>query len=50
MLETFGYWKSCIRRCWPAATWTEDSIVAHVTIDEDGNCLDGSDAEALRLA
>src|SRR6202789_4054088 len=48
MLETFGY----LEELHQAVLACRDvnpkiPIVAHVTIDEDGNCLDGSDAEAF---
>jgi methionine synthase I (cobalamin-dependent)/5,10-methylenetetrahydrofolate reductase len=48
MLETFGY----VEELHQAVLACRDvnpkiPIVAHVTIDEDGNCLDGSDPEAF---
>ena len=48
MLETFGY----LEELHQAVLACRDvnakiPIVAHVTIDEDGNCLDGSDPEAF---
>ena len=48
MLETFGY----VEELHQAVLACRDvnakiPIVAQVTIDEDGNCLDGSDAEAF---
>jgi homocysteine S-methyltransferase len=53
MLETFGY----LEELHQAVLASRDvnpkiPVVAHVTIDEDGNCLDGSDPEAFatRLA
>jgi methionine synthase / methylenetetrahydrofolate reductase(NADPH) len=53
MLETFGYLQElhqAVLACREVAP--EIPIVAQVTIDEDGNCLDGSDPEAFtaRLA
>src|SRR5258707_2757534 len=48
MLETFGYLEEL-----PQAVLASRDVnpkipvVAHVTIDEDGNCLDGSDPEAF---
>jgi methionine synthase I (cobalamin-dependent)/5,10-methylenetetrahydrofolate reductase len=53
ILETFGYLEE-IHQAMLAARDAAPSlpIVAQVTIDEDGNCLDGSDPEtfALKLA
>jgi homocysteine S-methyltransferase len=53
MLETFGYVEE-LRQAVLASRDVNPKIpiVAHVTIDEDGNCLDGSDPEAFtaRLA
>jgi len=53
MLETFGYVEE-LHQAVMAAREVEPNvpIVAQVTIDEDGNCLDGSDPEqfARRLA
>ena len=48
MLETFGYLEE-IHQAMLAARDVSPSlpIVAQVTIDEDGNCLDGSDAETF---
>src|SRR5215813_10051511 len=53
MLETFGY----LEELHQAVLASRDvnskiPVVAHVTIDEDGNCLDGSDPEVFtaRLA
>src|SRR5271167_1742274 len=48
ILETFGYLEE-IRQAMLAARDVSASlpIVAQVTIDEDGNCLDGSDPEAF---
>src|SRR5260370_7185266 len=53
MLETFGY----VEELHQAVLASRDvnpniPVVAQVTIDEDGNCLDGSDPEAFaaRLA
>jgi homocysteine S-methyltransferase len=48
MLETFGY----VEELHQAVLASRDvnpkiPVVAHVTIDEDGNCLDGSDPEAF---
>ncbi|MFY9560832.1 MAG: bifunctional homocysteine S-methyltransferase/methylenetetrahydrofolate reductase [Terriglobales bacterium] len=48
MLETFGY----VEELHQAVLASRDvnpktPLVAHVTIDEDGNCLDGSDPEAF---
>jgi len=48
MLETFGY----LEELHQAVLACRDvnpkiPLVAHVTIDEDGDCLDGSDAEAF---
>src|SRR5579859_6096510 len=48
MLETFGY----VEELHQAVLACRDvnakvPVVAHVTIDEDGNCLDGSDPEAF---
>ncbi len=48
MLETFGYVEElhqAVLACRDVNPKTP--IVAHVTIDEDGNCLDGSDPEAF---
>src|SRR5437868_7355311 len=48
MLETFGYLEEihqAILACRQAAP--QIPIVAHVTIDEDGNCLDGSSPETF---
>jgi methionine synthase I (cobalamin-dependent)/5,10-methylenetetrahydrofolate reductase len=48
MLETFGYLEEihqAILACRQAAPHVP--IVAHVTIDEDGNCLDGSSPETF---
>src|SRR5208282_2882568 len=42
MLETFGYVEELHQ-----AVNAKIPIVAQVTIDEDGNCLDGSDPEAF---
>ena len=53
MLETFGYVEE-LRQAVLASRDVNPKIpvVAHVTIDEDGNCLDGSDPETFtaRLA
>src|SRR5262245_1439102 len=48
MLETFGYVEE-LHQAVLAAREVDPRIpvVAHVTIDEDGNCLDGSDPEAF---
>jgi methionine synthase / methylenetetrahydrofolate reductase (NADH) len=48
ILETFGYLEE-IHQAMLAAKDVSPSlpIVAQVTIDEDGNCLDGSDAETF---
>ena len=48
MLETFGYVEE-LHQAVLAAREVNPGIpvVAHVTIDEDGNCLDGSDPEAF---
>lgn len=48
MLETFGYVEE-LHQAVLACRDVNPSIplVAHVTIDEDGNCLDGSDPEAF---
>jgi methionine synthase / methylenetetrahydrofolate reductase(NADPH) len=48
MLETFGYLEE-IHQAMLAARDVSATlpIVAQVTIDEDGNCLDGSDAETF---
>jgi len=48
MLETFGYVEE-LHQAVLAAREVNPKIpvVAHVTIDEDGNCLDGSDPEAF---
>jgi methionine synthase / methylenetetrahydrofolate reductase(NADPH) len=48
MLETFGYLEE-IHQAMLAARDVSSSlpIVAQVTIDEDGNCLDGSDPETF---
>jgi len=48
MLETFGY----VEELHQAVLASRDvnpriPIIAYVTIDEDGNCLDGSDPEAF---
>src|SRR5215813_14713779 len=48
MLETFGY----VEELHQAVLASRDvnpgiPVVAHVTIDEDGNCLDGSDPETF---
>src|SRR5262252_1676011 len=48
MLETFGYLEElhqAVQACRDAAP--NLPIVAQVTIDEDGNCLDGSDPETF---
>ena len=48
MLETFGYLEElhqAILACRDVNP--EIPVVAHVTIDEDGNCLDGSDPETF---
>jgi len=48
MLETFGYVEElhqAVLAC--REVNPKIPIVAHVTIDEDGNCLDGSDPEAF---
>jgi len=48
MLETFGYVEElhqAVQACREVAP--KIPIVAQVTIDEDGNCLDGSDTEAF---
>lgn len=53
MLETFGYLEE-LRQAVLASRDVNPKIpvIAHVTIDEDGNCLDGSDPETFtaRLA
>src|ERR1700684_2259544 len=48
MLETFGYLEE-LHQAVLACRDVNPSIplVAHVTIDEDGNCLDGADPEAF---
>ncbi len=48
MLETFGYLEE-IHQAIQACRDVDKKIpiVAHVTIDEDGNCLDGSDPETF---
>src|SRR5271163_5172310 len=48
MLETFGYVEElhqAVLACRDVSAKTP--IIAQVTIDEDGNCLDGSDTEAF---
>jgi methionine synthase I (cobalamin-dependent)/5,10-methylenetetrahydrofolate reductase len=52
MLETFGYLEElhqAVLACRDvnAKLNTKIPIIAQVTIDEDGNCLDGSDSEAF---
>ena len=50
MLETFGYLEE-LHQAVLACREVNPNIplVAHVTIDEDGNCLDGSDTEAFAV-
>src|SRR5882757_2887661 len=48
MLETFGYVEELHQAILAARDVNPDiPVVAHVTIDEDGNCLDGSTPESF---
>src|SRR5271168_3251587 len=48
MLETFGYLEELHQAILAARDVNPKiPVVAHVTIDEDGNCLDGSDPETF---
>src|SRR6202167_4492428 len=48
MLETFGYLEELHQAVLPARDVNPRiPVVAHVTIDEDGNCLDGSTPETF---
>ena len=48
MLETFGYLEELHQAVLASRDVNPNiPVVAHVTIDEDGNCLDGSDPEAF---
>ena len=51
ILETFGYLEELHQAILAARDVNPElPVVAQVTIDEDGNCLDGSSPETLRPA